>query len=86
MSRIIVRSETFQTTLVYIYLYIYTSGSRRASRASTRWNPGSVESKKPKLRTNPNFEQTESSKKSKLRTNPNFEQIQISNKPKSFWP
>ena len=35
---------------------------------------GSVESNKPKLRTNPNFEQIQSSNKSKLRTNPNFEQ------------
>ena len=34
---------------------------------------GSVESNNPKLRTNPNFEQTQSSNKSKLRTNPNFE-------------
>ena len=34
---------------------------------------GSVESNKPELRTNPNFEQTQSSNKSKLRTNPNFE-------------
>ena len=36
---------------------------------------GLVESNKPKLRTNPNFKQTQSSNKSKLRTNPNFEQI-----------
>ena len=47
---------------------------------------GSVESNKPKLRTNPNFEQTQTSNKPKLRTNLNFEQTQTTNKPESLWP
>ena len=35
--------SSMYSTLLYIYIYIYTSGS--------------VESNKPKLRTNPKFEQ-----------------------------
>ena len=41
-----------------------------------------MESNKPKLRINQNFEQTQNSNKPKLRTNPNFEQTQTSDKPK----
>ena len=72
--------------IIVIYMFVYILADLGALRASPPQNPGSVVSKKPKLRTNPNFEQTQSSNKSKLRSNPNFEQIQISNKPKSFWP
>ena len=35
-----------------------------------------MESNKPKLQINPNFEQTQTSNKPKLRTNLNFEQTQ----------
>ena len=41
-----------------------------------------LESNRPKLRTNPNFEQTQTSNKPKLRTNLNFGQTQTSNKSK----